>query len=325
MSKKILIIRLGAIGDVVHTTNTFRAIKKLHPEAKIHYLTSALIKPLLAYDPDIEQVWTADIKKMKVFSKYSASLSKELKQENFDIIINLQPSLKTRWLGFLTGVKKIIDYKKTFKLHAVDNFWATAKKEFKEIEKLPELKLYLNPEAIKKAKNYASELKHPIIVLNAGGIISKRQGRAYPTPKWIELGNKIQQKFDGTILLTGAKEDVELLSGLKEISGSKFLVGELSLEDSCALIGEADLLISGDSGPLHIATALGVKSIGLFGSMPAKRTGPYGAGHATITADMPCIPCNRRKCEFLKKGEIFTPCMDNIPTEQVITAISEVL
>lgn len=325
MPKKILIIRLGAIGDVVHTTNTFRAIKKLCPNAQIHYLTSALIKPLLAYDPDIEKVWTADIKKMKVFSKYSATLSKELKQEKFDLIINLQPSLKTRWIGFLTGVKKVIDYKKTFQLHAVDNFWATAKKEFENIEKLPNLKLYLNPEAIKKAKNYVSELKHPIIVLNAGGIISKRQGRSYPTPKWLELGEKIQKKYDGTILLTGAKEDIELLSELKNISGSRFLVGELSLEDSCALIGEADMLISGDSGPLHIATALGVKTIGLFGSMPAKRTGPYGIGHTTITADLPCIPCNRRKCEFLKKGEIFTPCMAKINTDKILDTISKVL
>ena len=82
--KKILIIRTGAIGDVIHTSNLFRAIKKLNPEITIHYLTSETIKPLLVENPDLEKVLTID-PKFKSFSSYTKTLSKELKNENICI------------------------------------------------------------------------------------------------------------------------------------------------------------------------------------------------------------------------------------------------
>ena len=95
--KKILIIRTGAIGDVVHTSALFRAIKKLHPNIKIHYLTSELIKPLLIEDTDIEKVITIN-SKFKMFSEYTKNLAEELKQNNYDLVINLQPSFKIKFL-----------------------------------------------------------------------------------------------------------------------------------------------------------------------------------------------------------------------------------
>ena len=75
--KKILIIRAGAIGDVVHTTNLFRSIKNTYKDINIHYLTSELIKPLLVEDPDIEKVHTIN-PKFKLFSSYTKELAKTL-------------------------------------------------------------------------------------------------------------------------------------------------------------------------------------------------------------------------------------------------------
>ena len=95
--KKVLIIRAGAIGDVVHTTNLFRSIKQAHPEYKVHYLTSELIKPLLIEDPDIEKVYTIN-PKFKLFSSYTKELAKTLKEEKYDLVINLQPSFKIKAL-----------------------------------------------------------------------------------------------------------------------------------------------------------------------------------------------------------------------------------
>ena len=99
-------------------------------------------------------------------------------------------------------------------------------------------------------------------------------------------------------------------------------IGELSLIDSCAVIGEADVMLSGDSGPLHIATALGVKSIGLYGSMPANRTGCFSSG-INVISRKDCVPCNRRKCKFLKKSKnIYAPCMEEISIEEIIEKIN---
>lgn len=318
---KILIIRTGAIGDVVHTTCLYRAIKKAYPDIKIHYLTSELIKPLIIEDPDIEKVITIN-PKFKLFSSYTLKKSEELKKEKYNLVINLQPSFKIKGLIFLSGIKKQLIYKKDFKLHAVTNFIKTAIKAFPEIKEEKKLKLYLPEASIKKAKEKLKEFNHPLIVFNAGGVFSKRQGRTYPVDKWLQLGEKIQEKYNGTILLTGAEEDKDFLSPLNKIKNSVNYIGELPLVDSCAVISQADLMISGDSGPLHIATALNVFSIGLFGSMPANRTGCFSSG-INIVSSKECVPCNRRKCKYLNDNpsKIYAPCMEEIGIETILEQI----
>ncbi len=320
MEKKVLIIRLGAIGDVVHTTALFHAIKKTYPNVEIHYLTSELIKPLLVEDKDLTKVLTVN-SKFKIFSKETKQLINILKQEKYDIALNLQPSLKIKLLCYLAGIKKQYIYRKSFKLHAVTNFWRTGLKAFPEIKEEKEIKLYLPDDIISKAQERLKDFPRPVFIINAGGIMSKRQGRTYPIENWIELGNKIQEKFGGTIILNGAKEDKEILSPLNNIKNSINYIGELPLIESCAVISQADYMISGDSGPLHIASALGVKSIGLYGSMPADRTGCYCNG-INIISEKPCVPCNRRKCKFLKKSKnLFAPCMEEIKVETIIKNI----
>ncbi len=319
--KKILIIRTGAIGDVVHTTALFRAIKKSYPQIEIHYMTSELIKPLLIEDTDIEKVLTIN-PKFKMFSSYTKEIANILKQENYDAAINLQPSLKIRYLIYLAGIKKQTSYKKDFKIHAVTNFWKTGLKFFPEIKEEKELKLYLPKDAIEYAKEKTKDLKRPLITINAGGVMSKRQGRTYPVKKWVELGNKLQEKYNGTIILNGTIEDKEILSSLNTIKNSINYIGKLSLINSCAVIGESDIMLSGDSGPLHIATALGVKSIGLYGSMNEKRTGCYSSG-INIVSKKSCVPCNRRKCKYLKKSkEIYAPCMEEININTIVEKIN---
>ncbi len=210
-------------------------------------------------------------------------------------------------------------------MHAVTNFWHTGIKVFPEMKEPKELKLYLPKENIENAKELTKNLKRPFFIINAGGVLSKRQGRTYPVEKWVELGNKIQEKYNGTIILNGAKEDKEILSPLNEITNVVNYIGELSLIDSCAVIGEADVMLSGDSGPLHIATALGVKSIGLYGSMPANRTGCFSSG-INVVSKKTCVPCNRRKCKFLKKTKnIYAPCMEEISVDEIMNVIAQFL
>ncbi len=318
---KILIIRLGAIGDVVHTTNLYRALKKNYSNIKIHYLTSSLISPLLEEDPDLEKVLTID-SKFKLFSSYTKEFAKTLKNEKYDLVINLQPSLKVKALVFLAKIKKQIIYKKNFKEHAVSNFFSTGLKFFPNMKEEKNLKLYLPKTSTEKAKEMLKDLKRPIFVINAEGVMSKRQGRTYPIEKWIELGNKIQEKYNGTIILNGSKEDKEILSALNSIKNSKNYIGELSLADSCGIISQSDFIISGDSGPLHIATALDVRSIGLYGSMPVKRTGCFCNG-VNIVSSKNCVPCNRRKCKFLKKTKkLYAPCMEEISVDSILNAIT---
>ena len=316
---KILIIRLGAIGDVVHTSNVYRSIKAKYPDVEIHYLTSPIIKPIIEFSSDLDKVITINPKELKLFSKSFVDMARTLKKENYDLIINLQPSFKTMLLCRLASFCKVLVYKKSFKLHAVTNFWMTAKKHLKDIPEFFDLKLVLNPELIGRVEKKVLDYKRPFIVLNAGGIFSKRQGRTYPIEKWVELGNELQKKYNGTVFITGVREDAHMLEKLEVINNSVSFVDKLTLEENTALISISDLMISGDSGPLHIASALGVKSVGLYGSMPVKRTGVYGSEHVSIASNMPCVPCNRRKCKYLKKNKgLYAPCMSAITVKEIV-------
>ena len=322
---KILIIRLGAIGDVVHTANVYRAIKKWNSNIEIHYLTT--INPnMLKFDECISKVWNVNLDQLKPFSKASKEFTKILQAENYDAVINLQPSVKTRLIAYFARIKKRINYRKKNRIHAVKNYWQTAKRLFPEIEELPNLSLTLNPEICQQVETQVSELKKPLVILNAGHVFARRQGRTYPITKWIELGNKIQEKYDGTILITGVKVDEEILKPLECIKNSVSFVSKQTLEENCALIKASDLLISGDSGPLHIATALGTKVIGMYGSMPTKRTGPYGENHCAIVSKKHCVPCNRRKCKYLNfPKELYSPCMCEITVDEIFTEVEKIL
>lgn len=321
---KILIIRLGAIGDVVHTTNTYRAIKNSYPNIKIHYLTTKTQACFLENDPDIEKVWIVTKEELK-FGK-SQALAKLLKEGKYDLVINLQPNFKTRLLTFLAGIKTQLIYKKSFKMHAVENFFNTAQKYFKNLSLPDTMKLFISNEAKEYAQNQLKDLKRPLIAFNAGGIISPRQGRTYPVEKWIQLGNMLNQKYGGTIILTGTKEDEKLLSSLIDLPFAKSFIGKTTIEENAAIIDACDLMISGDSGPLHIATALNIPSIGLYGSMPVNRTGTYGKNCISISSKLNCVPCNRRKCKLIKNtGKIYTPCMESIELEEILKKIEKLI
>ena len=322
--QKILVLRFGAIGDVIHTTNTFRSIKNAYPEVQIDYLTFKTPAQLLQNDIYLNEVLIADKKDLQIFG--SNKLINRLKSENYDLAINLQPSLKSRFLLHKAGIKNVATYKKDYNLHAVVNFWDTAKKVMPDIRCPYDLKIYLDKNISEQTAQRLSSFTKPFIAINAGGINSPRQGRCYPIEKWLETGIKLQGKYNGTIFITGLSEDKQLLSKLDKIPNSVNLTGKLSLQELASLYENCDLVLSGDSGPLHIATAVGTRVVGLFGSMKISRTGPYGFGHRTIKADLPCCPCNRRKCKLINsRHSTYQKCMEAIQLDDIANVAAKVL
>lgn len=167
--KKILIFRFGAIGDVVHSSALFRAIKKFNSELKIDYLTTAVPAALIKNDPDLNKVIILENKSYK----YLVKLASELRKEEYDLCINLQPSIRTRFFSCLIKAERTLVYKKSFKLHAVENFWQTALPLFKNIKPEDNLSLFLPCEAKEKI---LSQIDKKFVVFNMG-VSHTRQGR----------------------------------------------------------------------------------------------------------------------------------------------------
>jgi len=316
--KKILIFRFGALGDVVHSSELFRSLKRLSKNTIIHYLTFKNPSLLIQNDPDLDEIKIAKGKSYKDL----LPLAKELKKENYDLVINLQPSLRTRFFVFLIGAKFNLTYKKDFNFHAVENFWQSAKPLFPEMELNKELYIYIPEEVKEKVKEFAT-LPENYIVFNIG-TSGTRQGRKWPIEYWAELAEKMKEKYGCEIILTGAKEDLELAEQLLKLSPwLKSFCGKFDILENSAVLAGAKIVISGDTGPLHIASATKARCIGLYGAAPVSRTGPYGDKHFAVFSEKNCVPCNRRKCKYLKKGEIYTPCLTAVKAEQIINLVDK--
>lgn len=313
---KILIIRFGALGDVVHSSGLFRSIKKAYPDVKIQYLCFKAPSMLIQNDPDIDKVWILENKSYK----YIYKIAKKIKKEGIDLILNLQPSIRTKILSLLTGAKKSILYKKTFKLHAVENFWKTALPIYEKLEPPNKLKLYL-PQGTKEHAKTLVKTDKPLVAFNMGTSIT-RQGRKWPIEYWQKLAQIMLEKYDCEIILTGSNEDRELAEQLTPISPRiKSFCGELNITQSAGMLSLCKLTISSDTGPLHIGTAVGSTCIGIYGAAPISRTGPYGDKHFAINSERKCVPCNRRKCKLIKNKLADTPCILDIKPENILNIV----
>jgi heptosyltransferase-2 len=319
--KKILILRFGAIGDVVHSTGLFRGIKRKHPDVSIHYVTFKTPAENIKNDPELDKVWIAEGKSYKQLHE----LAKQLREERFDAFLNLQPGIRTRIFSLMSCIPKTITYRKTFKLHAVENFWLPGKVLFPDIELDGRLYLHIDP-LVKEKVTTILDKKGLVIAFNMG-VSATRQGRRWSQDYWSELAKGFFDRHKGCkIVLTGSSEDAEFSEVLLGISPDVIsFCGKLSVEENTALLSLCNLVISGDTGPLHIATAVGTPAIGLYGAAPISRTGPYGENCTALKSDRACAPCNRRKCKYIKENEVYTPCMLDISPDMVLTAAEKFL
>ena len=318
--KRILIIRNGAIGDVVHTTALFRAIKKAYPHIKIDYATSYVTAPLLKGDEDLNEVFIFE----DYSYKYFLSLLPKIKNKKYDLIINLQPQLKFNLLCTLTGVKTV-KYKKDFKKHAVENFFDTAKNVLPVIELPAELKIRISEKGKQYVLNTFPEIQACKNVVFNMSATPQRQGRKWQTDYFKELAIRLINEYNCNIILTGSAEDKELTEQLINIHEHIYdFAGKFTLTESAALYSMCDLFISGDTGPLHIASACGKPvCIGMYGSMPIQRTGVWGVKHYSISAEekLTCIPCNRRICKL--ENSQYNPCLKALKPDAIFNLIKE--
>ena len=259
---KLLIIRLGAIGDVVHSNIIPQAIKQKYPDYEIDFLTTDYIAPLIKNNKFISKVIPASPKLNLI---KAIMIGYKLRSEKYDIVINLTNSLKNIVIAKLAGGK--IYKRNKNRVHAVDAFYNTALDIFENLEKPLSIQLGVNKKIIEELKEKLKEFSQPIIIFSPGGQNDKeRQGRIWRDEYWVELGESLVKKYNATILIVGSKTEKTKHEKFSKIPNSIVFSGELTLEESAALFSLADLFISGDSGPLHIADAVGCRTIALMGS-----------------------------------------------------------
>lgn len=339
--EKILIIRFSSLGDIVLTTPVIKSLKQKFPQSKIFFLTKEQYQDLLKNDPDI-----FSLIKFDPFEEYKGisgflRLLKELKTHNFDLVVDLHANLRSflirhflktklkikydkRWLArFLLVHFKFIKVKP---IHTVDSYGEALKKiGVNSSEKDP--RIYLDPEAKNFLKVFLMEKK----IEKGDIVVGIHPGARWETKRWDEekfakVCQILNQKPEVNIILFGDQNDQEAIARISsQIGGRKlFQAVNLPLNRVMSLIARCDCFITNDSGPMHIASALGVPVVAIFGpTHPKLGFSPIGSENIVLTADVRCSPCSlhgEKRCH--KKSRY---CMDLIEPDRVTAVVERLL
>jgi len=342
---KILIVRLSAIGDVVHSTPILHSLRRKFPDAYIAWAIEDKSSDILTNNPLIDKIFVFPKQQWKkrgfhiknLFEFFS--IIKEIRKEKFDIALDLQELFKSAIIAFLSGAKRTIAHAGTRefasifvkeKLPAHDNF----DPDKIIIERYLEPAAYLGapvdevqfslPPVSEEAKNHIDKLlenidkRKEIIIFSPATIWhSKHWLEEY----WTELLEKLSLNYN--IIFTGTEKDKELISRITLKANTDnylSLAGKTNLLELIELFNRAKFLIAPDTGPAHIANATQKPSIiMLFGSTGFRRTPPYGEKHKALAAELPCQPCFKRKCPGTDNN---MECMKKLTPDKILEFIN---
>jgi len=338
--KKILIIRLSSIGDIVLTTPVIRLLKKKYPDCQIDFVIKDQFKTLLADHPLIHQLY--------IFKKHCKSHSlKKIKQkiirQKYDLIIDLHKNFRSFYLTFNCQAGKIVRYQK----FSLRRFFLVKFKVnfFKQI--IPVylryliplhqfgitydglgLDIYLRPETEQSIRT-----KYSAFFNNSyHAIIGIAPGASYLTKRWLpERFENVIHYFakhpNIGIILFGNAQDRELIDSLNISTYQNVLkaAGELSIIESVALLNTCQLFITNDTGLMHLAAALNKKVVAIFGST-TEELGFFPDTTRNIVIQnngLRCRPCSHVGRDRCPKKHF--KCMKEISTDEVIQAVKTLL
>ncbi len=333
MGTRVLVVKLAAAGDVLRTTAILPPLRRKYPESHITWVTDEAAAPLLEDNPYID-----------VVTPYGVDASLVLPAQSFDIAIGLdkepracalvssasageklgfglskwgttEPLNEGAWYDLELGLS---DEKK---FHVNDRTYAEIACGVAEVEYEGDpYVLVLPPTSIEHANSFAERLNpsDPLVGLNAGaGRVFAN--KAWTAPGYAELAGLVAGSLGGTPLVLSGRNDRGRAEEILRLAGGAAVDGGLhEILDFAAIVGTLDALVTGDTLAMHIAIALGVPVVAIFGPTVPQEIELYGGGRKIVTP-IDCAPCYRRECDI-------TPtCMDEITTADVFAALEQVL
>jgi len=335
LPSRILVVRLGAIGDVTNALVFASALREHDPEVEIGWVVHPLAEPLVRDHPAVSRVhlW----RKQDGWKGLRAVL-REIRACDYELAVDLQRITKSALLARWSGAPRVLGYDR---LRAKEHSWIWTRERIPHtdpgahmVEQYLEVARHLGAPAERPihqlptdpvAEGWAAELVRELgaapIIINVGA--SKPANRWLPE-RFGQLAALCRRELDLPVCLTGAPHEQsiarEALEAAGPDSGIHDVVGQTSLRQLVALLDRARLFIGCDTGPMHLAAATGTQVVALFGPADPRRTGPFGESHRVVRVSPECAPCNRRECNQPRHA-----CMDDITPELVLQAARETL
>ena len=352
--RHILVIRLDLIGDLVLSMTTVRALKHSYPDTAIDLLALPASAKVVMGDPDLNEIITYDPniwRRPKALIQIknwrnTYNLLSHLRARDYDIAV----SVFGRWAGILavlSGAKRRVGFgHESYPGLMTDNVrgyhWRSGDHEH-EVDyclKLARAAGAITSTADRTPHLYVDPVAHQQLeqLLEREGIVPEKpfiachissnngQSKRWPIPYWAILIDKLIRGLNAQVVLTGASDDKLLIENVTHQMQEQAvnLAGKTSLPQLVALLKRANLVISGDSGPMHIAAAVGTPVIAIHGPTDPALSGPDSPMATVLRSDIWCSPCynatGSADCRFFT-----TQCMKNILPSQVYNIVEEKL
>ena len=339
--QKILIIKPSSLGDIVHSLPFLNAIRDRFPKSEIHWVVAKGLEGLLEGHPMISKLWIINkdnwkkIKNIKGTVSELKDLFKSLKKEKFDIVVDLQGLLRSGVLAAATGAPVRIGFNEAregsriFYTHRVKGG-----KDIHAVDRYLKIAKFLGCDASDVKFPFPLSFSFPLSAIapqanspEAGSFQLPKEyavfvpGARWRTKKWpCERFGELASILPVKTLVVGGKSDIDISNRVAEGSKGKAVsvAGMTSIKELIDIMRKAKFVVSNDSGPMHIAAALGVPVFAIFGPTNPLRTGPYGKGHTIIRKELKCSPCYKKTCKDVR-------CMDAVSVKEVAEIICQEL
>ena len=333
---KILILKPSSLGDVIQALPVLRLLKLHWPESRIHWWIDSGLAPLLEGDPDLAGVVRFERRRW-ASPRYWPEMWRSirwLREQAFDLVIDLQGLARSAAFAWLAngkllagldepregarGLYRVIARRGSFHTHAVDWYLSVLKELNVPVHHnftwLPE-----RPDVAAAVKQKWQPGSARWIAIQPG---ARWLNKRWPVEHYAELARQLAARTDLHLAILGGNDDREAGAAIARAVPQRCqdFTGKLSLPEMVEWIRLSALMISNDTGPMHVAAALGTPLVALFGPTEPRRTGPYGQLQDVLQLNAPpCIPCLKPYCTWSKPME----CLHAIPPEAVLARVEK--
>lgn len=337
-ANRILVRGVNWVGDTILTYPAVQQLKTFFPQSHLAILVPNHLIDLWGTYPYVDEIIPFE-KEAGLRSFWGdLNLSASLKERNFDLAVIFPRSFRSAFQVFLARIPIRIGYrdegrsfflthgirrtKEILQVHRV-HYYQRLIEPFGMIENTPAPRISLREEdqgwAEQKLREYGLLDGRVLIGMNPSATYGL--AKCWSPERFGELGERLSLKWNATILLFGREEERSVAEKvLQPLAGRGIdLIGKTRLLQLAALLERCALLVTNDTGTMHMAAAMGTPVVAIFGSTDPRTTGPWGEGHIVVRKEVPCSPCMKRVCPTDHR------CMDLITVDEVEEVVSRKL
>ncbi|MFC1890389.1 glycosyltransferase family 9 protein [Thermodesulfobacteriota bacterium] len=349
--KKILLVRLSAIGDVVNALPSVSVIRDVFPDASISWLVEDRASDLLRHHPGLDNLFVFERRRIQSNMRNpchwisgireALSLIRSLRRTGFDLAVDFHGNLKSGVLTWLSGAGTRIGYSRRFSREGnflfMNSHVSPPAGPILRVERYMSL---LAPLGVSQARPSAdlpelaetagrieqifkdADLQENRFVVLHPGTSTFGSIKRWPAHYYASLGDRIMRELDLPVVLTHGPGELHMAESVRTgMKAPAFISPSLSLAEMSSLLRRTLVFIGADTGPMHMASALGVPVVGIYGPKDPVIYGPGFGSSRVARLGIPCSPCTKRSCD---DPRCLTDLVPDMVFDEVVSLLDEV-